>query len=307
VGDRGWIQSALGVPAFERLASELSGSELQSVLLEVVRHRAKGRATADVLAQYERDGFCKPAAVDLRTSLAVDGHLLAAADGFEAIELSPVAPLASCSAIALTDQNRVLSALRGTEVVSDPTNVLALECARRLRKDPTVPVHFATSQRVVRAQPVPKLPGYAPHFRIFALASGGRETKDHAFTVDTMTRHVRTMLGALDRLEHHGYAFGARRVDILAAPERASLGDRIAESLGAIAARKLLEHAYYAGGLRYMLWVTAPDGVQLPLIDGGTFDWLAKLTSNRRAVYVASGAGAQLIALRFRATRPTAG
>ena len=49
-----------------------------------------------------------------------------------------------------------------------------------------------------------------------------------------------------------------------------------------------------------MLWVTAPDGTDVPLIDGGTFDWLTKLTSNRRAVYVASGAGAQLIALRFR-------
>jgi hypothetical protein len=45
--------------------------------------------------------------------------------------------------------------------------------------------------------------------------------------------------------------------------------------------------------------VTAPDGDQVPIADGGTFDWLAKLTSNRRAVYVASGLGAQLIAVRF--------
>lgn len=65
--------------------------------------------------------------------------------------------------------------------------------------------------------------------------------------------------------------------------------------------RKPLEHRYYAVGLRYMIWVTAPDGAEVPLIDGGSFDWLAKLTSNRRAVYIASGTGAQLIALRFRA------
>jgi hypothetical protein len=51
-----------------------------------------------------------------------------------------------------------------------------------------------------------------------------------------------------------------------------------------------------------MLWVTAPDGALIPLFDGGVFDWLAKLTSNRRAVYVASGGGAQLIALRFART-----
>jgi len=298
---RAWIVESLGAAAFERLASELPGSELQSVLLEVMHRRAQARKPADLLAQYGRDAFCRPASVDQRTSVAVDGHLLAAAEDFEAIELSPVAPLGACSAVALTDQNRVLSALRGTEVVSDPTNVLALECAQRLRASPTKPVHLATSQRVLRAQPVPKLPGYAPHFRIFTLASAGNEAKDHAVTIQMMTLHVRTMLAALGRLELHGYAFGARRVDILASPERASLGNRIAESLGGIAARKPLEHPYYSGGLRYMIWVTAADGAQIPLIDGGTFDWVAKLTSNRRAVYVATGAGAQLMATLFRA------
>jgi hypothetical protein len=300
MSDRGWIIDSLGAPAFERLASELPGSELQSVLLEVLRRRAKARAPAEVLAQYRRDSFCKPAAFDQRISLALDSHLLAAADGFEAIELSPVAPLGACSAVALTDQNRVLSALRATEVVSDPTTVLALECALRLRVRPELPVHLATSQRVIRAQPVPKLPGYTSHFRIFVLASGGCETKDHAFTVQTVTRHIRTMLGALDRLEQHGYAFGTRSVDVLATPERERLADRIAEALGGLATRKVLDHAYYSGGLRYMLWVTAPDGARIPLVDGGAFDWLAKLASNRRAVYIATGTGAQLIALRFR-------
>jgi hypothetical protein len=300
VTPRDWIVEALGEGAFERLATGLPGSELQSVLLEVMQRRAKTRAPADVVAQFQRDGFCRPAGVDQRESVAIDGHLLAAADGFEAIELSPVAPLGACSAVALTDQNRVLSALRATEVVSDPTNVLALECALRLRAAPG-PVHLATSQRVVRAQPVPKLPGYAQHFRIFVLASGGSETKEHAFTVETLVGHVRTMLGALDRLEQHGYSFGARRVDVLATPERARLGDRIAESLGELATRKPLDHAYYSGGLRYLLWVTAPGGEPVPLVDGGAFDWLARLSSNRRAVFVATGTGAQLIALRFRA------
>jgi hypothetical protein len=299
MNDRAWIVGALGAPAFERLASELSGSELQSVLLEVMRRRAAARSPADVLAHYGRDAMCRPAAVDQRTAVAIDGHFLAAADGFEAVELSPVAPLAACSAVAVTDQNRVLSALRSTEIVSDPTNVLALECALRLRAAPGAAVHFATSQRVLRAQPVPKVAGYAPHFRIVVLASGGTEAKDHAFSTGTLAFHVRTMLGWLDRLEGDRYAFGPRRVDVLASPERATLGDRLADALGTIATRKILEHPYYTGGLRYMIWVTAQDGEQLPLIDGGAFDWLARLTSNRRAVYVASGAGAQLVALRF--------
>jgi hypothetical protein len=36
------------------------------------------------------------------------------------------------------------------------------------------------------------------------------------------------------------------------------------------------------------------------IVDGGAFDWLAKLSSNRRAVFVVTGAGSQLIAQRFR-------
>lgn len=296
-----WIVDSLGTEAFGQLATRLAGSELTSVLLEVMRQRAEARTPAEVLAQYQRDAFCRPAAIDQRVSLEVDRHLLAAAEEFEAIELSPVAPLAACSSVAPTGQNRVLSALRSTEIVADPTNVLALECAVRLRAGSTA-VHLATSQRVIRAQPIPKLPGFASHFRIFVLASGGIEAKDHAFTAAALERHIRTMLAALDRLEAHGYAFGARRVDLLATPARAALADRIAGALDGIAVhRKPLEHPYYSAGLRYLLWVTAPDGAEVPLIDGGAFDWLARLSANRRAAYVTTGAGAQLIAFRFRA------
>ncbi len=302
-----WRTGSLGAEVFEQLAGGLAGTELQSMLLEVMRRRAAARTPAEVLAQYRRDRFTAPAAIDQREAIAIDGHLLAGAEGFDALELSPVAPLGVCSTIAPTDQHRVLSALRGTEVVSDPTNVLALECAVRMRAgegagEGAGEVHLATSQRVIRAQPVPKLPGFTQHFRLFALGSGGVEAKDHAFTVETVARHVRVLTAGLDRLEQHGYAFGARRVDVLAAPARAELGDRVAAALGdgIERARKPLAHAYYSGGLRYMYWVTASDGEQVPLGNGGTFDWLARLRSNRRAVYVASGLGAQLVAIRFR-------
>jgi hypothetical protein len=296
-----WMVRHTESSVFEQLAVGLAGSELQSVLLYVMQSRATRRKPSELLAQYERDAFCAPSQVDLRTSIEIDTHLLAAAQGFDAIELSPVAPLGTCSVVAPTDQKRVLSALRMTEVVSDPSNVLALECAQRMRARPGSEIHLVTTQRVIRAQPVPKLPGYAQHFRIFVLASAAPEARDHAFTVQAVVRHVGTMLGALDRLERHGYCFGVRRVDVLATPQREHIGDRVAERLGAIAERRLLEHPYYSGGLRYQIWVTAADGASVPLIDGGVFDWLATIGSNRRAVYVASGAGAQLIP-QFRST-----
>jgi hypothetical protein len=268
-----------------------------------MHRRAAMRTPQDVLAQYQRDTLCAPAGVDLRTSVELDSHLLAAASGFEALELSPVAPLGACSAVAVTDQNRVLSALRMTEVVSDSTNVLALECALRLRRQPHAQIHLATSQRVLRAQPIPKLPGYTQHFRLFVLTSGGAELEGYAFTIDTVLSHVRTLLGALDRLERHGYSFGSRHVRVFSTPERRAIGERVATALGGLARLEALEHPYYSGGLRYQIWVTALDGTALPLVDGGSFDWLARLASNRRAVCIATGIGTQLMALRFRGSR----
>ena len=69
--------------------------------------------------------------------------------------------------------------------------MLVLECARRLRQDPAQTVRLATSHRAVRAQPVPKAPGFAQHFRLFCLATAGRERKDHGFVVEHLADPLR--------------------------------------------------------------------------------------------------------------------
>jgi hypothetical protein len=298
--ERSWVTAGLPTGVYEALTSGLSASRLWSLLLEVVEARAAARGSAALGQQWDSDRFVQPGILDQRILLEVDRHLLAAASAFESIELSPVAPLGVCSIMARTSQNRVLSALRGTEVVSDPTNVLALECARRLRRDRATAVRLATSHRCVRAQEIPKARGFTAHFRIFCLVSAGLEQQNHAFVVDAMTEHIRVMLDALDRLEQHGFAFPDRRITVLASEPKAALGDRIAEAIGRPSVtRALLEHPYY-DGLRYQIAARSKEGSEIPLIDGGTFDWVATLTSNRRAVFVASGMGSQLAALLYR-------
>jgi hypothetical protein len=296
-GDRGWTRAGIDDRALEALSSGLPPSRLWSLLLGVMANRAAARTPATLMDQWVRDGFTAPAYVDQRTLNAIDGDLLDAARGFEALELSPLAPLGACSVVGLASQNKVVSALRGTEVVSDPTNVLALECARRLRADPSAVVRLATCHRCVRAQEVPKLPGFAPHFRIFCLATAGLERQDHAFVVSALSSHIEAMLGALSRLEQRGYRFPGREVSVLASPAREALGDRVASAFGA--RRAPLEHRYY-DGLRYQISARGPDGGSIPLIDGGAFDWVGTLAANRRLVFVASGMGSQLVPLLFR-------
>jgi hypothetical protein len=299
--NRQWIAAGLPDGAHEALAEGLPASRLWSLLLEIAQARAARRRVSDLVEQWDRDRFVQLSIVDQRTLVELDRHLLAAASAFDAIELSPIAPLGVCSAMGRTSQNKVLSALRGTEVVADPTNVMALECARRLRHDTASIVRLATSHRCVRAQGFPKKEGFTAAFRIFCLASAGLERPDHGLLVDAVVEHVETMLDAFDRLEQVGYTFPNRRVTILTTEARASLADRVAVQIGSVPVeRAVLDHLYYSGGLRFQINAGSRDGSEFPLADGGAFDWVAKLLSNRKAVFVASGLGSQLAALMFR-------
>lgn len=298
--DRPWSTAAVDEALRSALAQGMAANELWSLLLSVLEGRAAQRSPAAVCRQWANDRFVQPCMVDQRTLNELDGHLLAAAADFAALELAPLAPLAACSAVALTSQNRIVSTARGTEVVSDPTNVLALECARQLRAAPDAIVRLATSHRCVRAQPAPDRPGCSPHFRIFCLATGGRERKDHGFATAALSEHIRTHLAALERLERHGYHFPGRRVRLLATPARRHLAERIAKAIQRVPVTLApLEHPYY-DGLRFMIDVSTPAGDLVPLIDGGAFDWLRKLTANNRMVLVASGMGSQVAAFMFR-------
>ncbi|HET9448183.1 MAG TPA: hypothetical protein VFO35_18090 [Steroidobacteraceae bacterium] len=297
-----WATAGFSQAAYSALARGMPASEVWSLLLSAMSERAEQRTAGELVQQWQRDRFVQLSYIDQRTLVDLDTHLLAAAHDFEAVELSPLAPLGSCSSVALTTQNRVVSALRGTEVVSDPTNVLALESARRLRENPTRVVRFCTSHRCVRAQAIPKVPGFAAHFRMFCMTSASHERKDQAFVADALTQHIRTHLQALDRLEQHGYSFPNRKVRLLSTHEREPLAQRIADAIdGAPVSMERLEQKYY-DGLRFMISAQSTVGDNIPLIDGGAFDWLHKLASNRKLVFVASAIGSQLAAYAYRSS-----
>jgi hypothetical protein len=132
------------------------------------------------------------------------------------------------------------------------------------------------------------------------MTTAGHERKDHGLLVEALSEHIHTHLSALNRLEQHGYGFPDRRVRILADATHARLGERIAAGVNATSVvLETLTHDYY-DGLRFMISARAPSGEQLPLIDGGCFDWLRQLNSNNKMVFVASGLGSQLAAYLYR-------
>jgi hypothetical protein len=282
----------------------LKGSALGSLLLSVARHRAAARGPSDVLHQFEQDRFVAIAPVDQRRLRRLELTLLEVAAAYEAVDLSPVAPLGVCAAVAPGSQNRIVSTMRGTEVVSDPTNVLALECARRLRADPAATVRLATTHRCVRAQSVPAGRGMAAHFSLFCIATAAHEAPDQAFSAAALAEHMALHLAALDGLEPDGYDFGRRTVRLLSTRACAHVARRVEQQLRASRPTLAVEHqalaSNYYDGLRFMIDVAGAQTPPTPLIDGGVFDWVGQLAANRKLRYVASAMGTQLAAVRFR-------
>jgi hypothetical protein len=280
-----------------------SPNESTPVLLELAAAQAGRRGPADLARQFARDPFVQPGAFDQRALHRLDGFALDAAAAFEAVQLSPVAPLGACSAVAPTSQDRTLSANRGTEVVSDPTNMLALECARRLALAPGADVRLCTSHQVLRAQSVPPGRGFAQHFRMFALAEAGPALPDDRFEAAAIARHLGVFDAVFDAAAALGAALPERRARVLVTPPRAVAAGRVAAAIRAALPRVAVtaepfETRYY-DGLRVLLGARAADGEALSIADVGAFDWVARLASNARLRLVASGCGLQLVAARF--------
>jgi hypothetical protein len=119
------------------LEHDLSTSDLTTLLLSVASKRAAQITPARLMSGFTASRFTRPAETDPRQLTTVEQWLWGMLpDEFVGVELSPVAPLGVCSVVAAVDQNLVVSTMRGSEVVSDTTNVLALEAAAGAKPAP---------------------------------------------------------------------------------------------------------------------------------------------------------------------------
>jgi hypothetical protein len=316
------IADALGAPdLIERLVA-LPQSELQSLLLYVQRRRSSLRAPVELLQQFERQAMVQPSTADLRALNVIDREAFAAAPEFEAVELSPVAPVGINVVLGQIDQNNALATVRGAEVLADPTTALALECVRRRRQHELV--RLCTSARMMRLQPF-DTPGFSPHFRLFALVTAGRDRGNDDFQTQALGEHLHVYARWLARLEALGYRFNDVELTVSdtavcrarvagepdPAPARTRLDrveQRLFPSLRAdfpslrLSIEDTRTHAiHYYEGLCLHVMVTDPEGNRYPLADGGFTDWTQRLGGNRKERLLVSGAGSELIAKRFRA------
>jgi len=281
----------------EILAERLNPSDLQSLLIEVTRRRASKRSPAELLKDFATSRFFGVARPDRAALLAWEQLALTLCKGrFEPVELSPITPLGACSVVATVDQDWSIGTTRRGEVVSDPTNVLALEAAR-LRQAGGDDVHLATSHRVVRPQNYGDGKMLA-HFRLFVLVSGGRDRGGYGFEAEALRRQVGLLLEAFGQFLPPGTALrlGYTRTTAPHSDARLEALGGVAEANGAELFEEVGREAaggYYAG---FCFHIFAGD---MQLADGGVVDWGAKLTGNGKERMVISGCGVErLLALR---------
>lgn len=269
------------------LEHELDPSDLNTLLIDVARTRA-GRATpARLMKRWHDDRYVQPAASDPRQVWRVEGRLWdLLPDQFTRIDLSPVTPLGTCSATAVVDQHRVISTNRASEVVSDSTNVLALEAASRRKRNPARAVHLAACHRVIRAQPFHG-EGLFQHFRIFALLSSDRDRGSGSTEAGMLIAHLRFWLQAVTdlvpgtptRAEFTSFDSSVLRErfhdtvssSLLPLPESVSVQeDRTRRSAGGY---------YTSGAVRLVVEGHRNIG---EIGDGGFTDWTAKLMADAK-------------------------
>jgi hypothetical protein len=310
------IERVSGVPGLVSiLAERLTPTDLQSILLEVYRLRISQIQPSQVLSSYQDNRFVRPSTVSPTSLLKWEQVAFSQLPpAFQPLALSPVCPLGSNSVVAPVDQNWSVTTIRNSEVVSDSTNVLALECAIRrrelLRSNPksTDSVHVATSHRLLRAQRY-QGPRLVSHFSSFALCSAGRDQGSLRFELSALGLHIRFYLRSLRAFLGAGIPLHLS-VTNLSSDDNKSLLD--AQLLSPIRSEfvdvdcdlddfRTSGRGYYLD-LCFHIHATTPTGQRLELVDGGCVDWTQQLLNNAKERLIISGLGSERLCTEFETT-----
>ncbi|MDJ0633163.1 MAG: hypothetical protein QNJ34_08240 [Xenococcaceae cyanobacterium MO_188.B29] len=293
------LEQKIGIPGLvDRIAVNLSGSELNTFLLDLFSKKTKQITPPVLLQQYRQNRFSSPASIDPIKYKEDEIFWLKSGEskGFKPLLLSPLIPLGSSSVVGYVDQNNVISALRGSEVVSDATNALALKIASEIGKEQKVAVkQYCATHRYVRGQNY-KNTAFSAHFGAFCLVSGGIDRSNHSFEVELAKTHISFYLDML-------LSFFAKEnlsLEVYLADNSNTISKQIEEAIRLICQSLQVElrakdpaNNYYQI-LQFKIFLSYKNG-QIDLADGGFVDWTQKMLANNKQRLFISGVGLEII------------
>jgi hypothetical protein len=293
------IERATGVPGLATMLGDLAPADLRSLLLEVHRRQASKLTPAQVLAQYQRDRFTGTGAIDpaIQSAYEVFAFETLRARGYTPLELSPVSPLGTVSALSGLDQNLVLTTARGTEVTADSTNALALESA--VRRKGRERVRLCASHRLVRAQPFPE--GWLSHFRLLALTVAGRDEGSFRFETESLHDQLEALLSLVSHLPEVQLKITdltGTREKILRERVLTRLGEQFPQVEMGFDDTRTRGRGYYVDACFDVL----AKGISLA--DGGFTTWTRQLLGNAKERLLTGGLGLDNMHANFGPRRP---
>ncbi|MEK6480568.1 hypothetical protein WJR50_23695 [Catalinimonas sp. 4WD22] len=279
------------------LEDGFTGSELNSYLLHLFQQRTAKVSPAHLLRQFKKNRFVKISDVNPLAYKKLEIEWLSNAEqqGFVLQTLSPLAPLGTCSVIGEVNQNNVVSASRGTEAVSDATNVLALQVAKEQKStsDKRDVLKYAVTHRQVRGQSFNN-PAFSAHFGVFCMVSGGYDTGSFSFELKQLTDHLKFHYTKLAE------KFGQESllVKFFLKNQQHPFHDFLNDQLHSLPFTPQL--IYEKGGGDYYQLIQfkiylKQQKMEIDLADGGLVDWTQKLLSNKKHRLFISGCGLELV------------
>jgi hypothetical protein len=278
--------------------ADLPGSSLNSLLLELFRIRAKKLKPAVLLNEFEKNRFVTPSAVDpiAFRHLEIRYLELAKDRGFTPITLSPLTVFGTCASVGFVDQNNILTALRGTEVVSDATNVFALLMATEFKKRSNRSIiKYAATHRHVRTQTLTN-PAFTAHFSIFCMATGGMDEGNFSFELEQLLDHINAHYSVCT----NEFDKDKLLVRLYLKQDNTTFEDQLMKRLEGLSEQvpvkieKQSDAGDYYKTARFRFFLQR-NGEEINLSDGGFVDWTQKLIPNKKHRLIISGVGTELI------------
>ena len=295
-----------GVDTLEALSDRISPTDFTSLQLEVFCRRAAKVTPADLMNRYREDRFVQRAQASVTGMLELDQLAFSIASAFEPVELSPVCPFGTVSALTKVSQKNVISTSRNSEVVADSTNCLALECALRRTGGDTI--RLCASHRLVRAQHY-KGPASFAHFRVFALCTAGRDTGNYSFELGSLSELLTTYLELLAALRSRGWGIGSvtvsltdfvgKREDALKEGLMGTLSLQFPDVQFQFNPDRQQGRGYY-DKVCFDISVLDDSGQTHSVADGGFVDWTRKLLNNQKERFLIGGLGTERVCFLFR-------
>ena len=293
------ILTRLGDNELINKLSVLSKSDLNSLLLNIYKLQAQNTTPIEMLKMFQTNRFTVPSELDPVAYHVLETEFLALAQcqNIKTVLLSPAAPFASSSVFGCVDQNNVVSAARGVEILSDPTNMLAIIIADQLKNKKTDNknyLHYCATARVLRAQVFPKAEGYYSHFGIFCIVSSGKDSGSYNCEMELLSKqlvyykqiliHMYNANLSVVLRKRRGYTDGDGFFNKIAELIKIELSD-VPISFDCDD-----EDNNYYKGINYSI-LMEKDNKKIEIGDGGFVDWIQQMTNNKKERCLISGIG----------------